>query len=188
MSSEKKPSLQVSEKAVDVEGEMQSRTSSEAPENPFSDGNEASSGSHAAETVERCGQARESTQEGERLSTTKSAPLPSYSPLVFANYPPVWAGSPRPRPNPQATQSSLNTSRRSQSGFSAETLSAVMSAGSKDDKGKRFKEKDPSNRHQYLQGPERSSSSHARLNIFGRDIGGLGKHPSMGFRRQKGSK
>lgn len=184
---DEKAQLREQVQAVETTQETRSRASSESREGPFSDKNEANfrkSETQTGDTEEETEPSAEVEKE-EADSKPQSPPLPSHSPLAFANYPPLWTPGQR-RPTPRASQSSSNTTGRTQSGFSAATLSSVMSSGSKDDRGKRFEEKDPGNHHQYLQGPDSSSSSHARLNIFGRDIGGLGKPPSIGFRRRKG--
>ena len=111
--------------------------------------------------------------------------LPSHSPLVFRNYPSYWSKEdpPRPRPGPSKLQRSENGA-----GVSLSTLRAVMSTTSSDEEMKRdlrrkernqpFREEDPSNNHQYLQQPDRSYSK-PRLNIFGREIGPMGKPPSL---------
>lgn len=183
MAEEKRLSREPKEDTTE-DSETKSTSSSEAAENPFDDGNEALSMASRSQSVATTTQT-ETSKDSDPSSEPKSPPLPSHSPLVFANYPPLWTSTPRPRPNPQASSSSSHKPQRSESGFSAATLSSVMSSGSKDASSKKFNEKDPSNRHEYLQKPDRPYT-HAKLNIFGRDIGGLGKPPSLRFRRQKG--
>lgn len=189
MAEEKSPAQQQEAEVIGTDPETRSNSSSEAARNPFDDGNKAASVKSIARSMDTTTQAETPAVETESSAQSQRAPLPSYSPLVFSNYPPLWTSDKsRPKPTPRASSSS-QTHERSQSGFSAATLSAVMSAGSKEDsaRGKRFKERDPSNRHEYIQAPERKTESHGSLNIFGRDIGGLGKRPpSMRFRRQKG--
>lgn len=168
-----------------ADSDARSRKSSEVVEDPFNDTHAAPSVPSRSPSSNAADRQTEDQQKETPSSEVTTPPLPSHSPLAFANYPPVWINGPRPRANPQAGPSSSSTSRRGQSGFSAATLSSVMSSGSKDDKARKFAEKDPSNRHQYLQSAD-EPYSRPRLNIFGRDIGGLGKPPSMRFRRQKG--
>lgn len=109
--------------------------------------------------------------------------LPSHSTLAMSNYPPWWTKdrkkptSPDPKParNPE------------QAGLPLSTIQSVQKTTSsrEDRKGSQWNEKDPSNKHQYLQQPDRAYT-HPRLNIFGRDIGPLGKPPSL-FTGSKGS-
>lgn len=137
-----------------------------------------------------------STTATEQKPSEETSPLPkktvpSYSPLAFANYPPLWT------PNKDGSSSTAKANReagpseatrgRTQSGFSAATLSSVMATKSKDDgKGKQFSESDPSNRHEYLQQPDKPYTR-PQLNIFGREIGGLRKRPpGLGLGRKKG--
>ena len=107
---------------------------------------------------------------------------PSHSPLAFSNYPPLWSKDQKKSSVPKPARKESNNS---QAGASSDTLKAVLSTTSKDERRprKQFNEQDPSNNHQYLQQPDKSYS-HARLNIFGRDIGPLGKPPPL-FRRKK---
>lgn len=123
--------------------------------------------------------AQESPEEKSTPSTEATSPSPSrhasHSPLVFANYPPLWSkdGKSKP-PKPQQPES------EKQAGASVSTLKSILSTKSKEDRRPRqqFNERDPSNNHQYLQQPDRSYT-HPRLNVFGRDIGSMGKPPSL---------
>lgn len=126
--------------------------------------------------------------ETEPPASDNLAPIPSHSPLAFANYPPLWSPSSKPKHSPQPSpsgSSTRQTTQRTQSGASAASLSAVMSSGSKDPKGKRFDDKvDSNNRHRYAQNPGRTQSG---LHYFGIDVGGLSKRPpGLNFKRQKG--
>jgi hypothetical protein len=131
----------------------------------------------------------EETETTESGSTTPNsqAPtlvgkIPSHDPLVFQNYPPLWSkdtkSNPEPRPRiAKETQSEPNLN----AGMPVSTLKAVLSTtSSREEKrpNKQFNELDPTNRHQYLQQPDKAYT-HPRLNIFGRDIGPLGKPPPL---------
>jgi hypothetical protein len=107
--------------------------------------------------------------------------LPSHSPLAFSNYPPLWSKDYKKSSEPKPRRTESNT----QVGASTDTLKAILSTTSKDERRprKQFNEQDPSNNHQYLQQPDKSYTR-PRLNIFGRDIGPLGKPPPL-FRRKK---
>lgn len=182
---EKKPELEVREqKDTESDGETSSHRSSRSKDNPFSDINVVLSTKSTAQPVDMQPTNEQDTQDSELLTAAQKRPIPSHSPLAFANYPPVWTNNQRPRPNAQTAGSSSSTSARTQSGFSAATLSAVMSAGSKDERGKKLQDRDPDNRHRYVGGKE--GYTHGKMNIFGRDVGSLGKPPSFSFRRQKG--
>lgn len=110
--------------------------------------------------------------------------LPSHSPLAFSNYPPLWSPSSNPTPRPKSQQS------KSQQYTSAESMKAILNTGSsspsssKQPPSGRFEERDPSNQHQYLQGPDRRYTRPS-LNVFGTDVRAPGRAGLLGFGRKK---
>ena len=91
---------------------------------------------------------------------------------AMSNYPPWWVKDSKPN----AQHKAKKTNSESNAGMPLATLKAVLSTTSSRDEKKEFNERDPSNRHQYLQQPDRTYT-HPRLNVFGRDIGPMGKPP-----------
>jgi len=168
----------------------------EAPDHPAPDNNEPSRSGSTASIEEGSRSATATTVGGslseqstlneendrsEGSSTTKDADqaptvsrLPSHSPLAFSNYPPLYD------PNrPSATIPRSKQARaQSQSGMPVEQIAAVLStksaSDSKTSQGKFDDAKDRSSRHGRLADSNREAYTRGRLNIFGRDVGGLG--------------
>lgn len=106
--------------------------------------------------------------------------LPSHATLAYGNYPPLWSPLSERSSRPKAQHSG------EQHYTSAESMRAILNTGSSPSKkpNARFEERDPSNHHQYLQGPDRRYT-HPRLNIFGEDVTPVGSPPSFGWRKKK---
>ena len=105
--------------------------------------------------------------------------LPSHSALAMSNYPPLWTKESGVVPRITDPKSE----DRKDKPIAASSIKAVLSTKlSESDKKMKtnFRERDPSNRHQHAQQPNRDYT-HPRLNIFGRDIGPLGKPPRLNF-------
>lgn len=125
------------------------------------------------------------TDEGDSPSTIEEQPkektlVPSHSPLAYSNCPPLWSPTPKTNPLPKPPQS------KPQQYTSAERMKAILNTGSSSSKKSdgRFEERDPSNQHQYLQGPDRRYT-HPKLNIFGRDIASPGRSSFFGGKGKK---
>lgn len=122
----------------------------------------------------------ESVPKQENRKDEKKTILPSHATLAFSNYPPLWSPDAKRNPLPKTQRSAA------QPYTSAESMRAILDTGSSSSKKstKTLEERDLSNNHQYLQGPDRSYT-HPRLNIFGTDVGPLGRPPSFRWRKKK---
>lgn len=106
---------------------------------------------------------------------------PSHSPLAFSNYPPLYIMGSGSRPANMEAKPKAQRSQSDTAGASVDTLKAVLSTSSNDERksSQKFNDQDPTNKHEYLRKKDRAYASHAKANVFGMDIGPLGKPPSM---------
>ena len=171
----------------------------EAPDHPAPDNNEPSrSGSNASTVLEEGSRSATATTLGGSLSQestlneqsnrneapsatqeTGQAPtvsrLPSHSPLAFSNYPPLYDPN---RKSSATIPRSKQARAQSQSGMPVESIAAVLSTKSASDSrsssGRFDDATDRSSRHGRLADSNREAYTRPRMNIFGRDVGGLG--------------